>query len=130
MKSIAHWLMSVVLVVAFITCEAARGQEKPVEQVVIVHFQYGSTDLSRLFALQDRLEGAISSAKVGDFDGNEIAEDGSDGYLYMYGPDADKLFDAVLPVLKSANFMKKATVTRRYGPPDKDVREVVVVIEE
>jgi len=57
------------------------------DHAVIVHFQYGSTDLSRLFVLEDELERAIAAAGAGEFDGNEVAADGSDGYLYMYGPD-------------------------------------------
>ena len=97
------------------------------EQAVIVHFLYGSTDLQRLHALEDRLEKAIAATKAGEFDGNEIATDGSDGFLYMYGPDADRLFEVVMPILHSANFMEGATVRRRYGPPNEG-REVTVTI--
>lgn len=96
------------------------------EHAVIVHFQYGSTDLARLFALEEQLEQAIVTANAGEFDGNEVAADGSDGYLYMYGPDADKLFAAVRPVLESAEFMQGARVTLRYGPPSDGVKEVEV----
>ncbi len=128
MTTALRWIGHVALVVALMPGDAANGQEKAVEQAVIVHFQYGSTDLSRLFALQDRLESAIAAAKAGEFDGNEIAVDGSDGYLYMYGPDADRLFAVVLPVLKSSDFMKGAEVRRRYGPPDDNSREVVITI--
>lgn len=98
------------------------------EHAVIVHFNYGSTDLDPLFALEDKLEQAISAAGVGEFDGNEVAADGSDGYLYMYGPDADKLFDVVKPALEASSFMKGATVTKRYGPPEDGTRESVVEI--
>jgi hypothetical protein len=35
------------------------------EQAVIVHFKYGSRDLSRLFALEDKLEKAILKARAG-----------------------------------------------------------------
>lgn len=98
------------------------------EHAVIVHFNYGSTDLQPLFALEDELEQAISAAGAGEFDGNELAADGSDAYLYMYGPDADRLFEAVRPVLESSSVMKGALVTRRYGPPEDGVRESVVKI--
>ena len=98
------------------------------EHAVIVHFEYGSTDLSRLFALEERVEDALATAKAGDLDGNEVAVDGSDGFLYMYGPDADRLFDAVLPVLKAADFMAGARVTLRYGPPEDGGREAIVVL--
>ena len=67
----------------------AAGNSKPSEQAVIVQFRYGSTDLSRLHALEDRLESVIKASGVGEYDGHEIAVDGSDGVLYMYGPDAE-----------------------------------------
>lgn len=98
------------------------------EHAVIVHFNYGSTDLQPLFALEDKLEQAISAADAGELDGDDVATDGSDGYLYMYGSDADKLFAAVEPVLKSSSFMAGATVTKRYGPPKDGILEVVVKI--
>ena len=34
------------------------------EHAVLVAFQYGSTDLSRLFALEDRLEKAIAEMVI------------------------------------------------------------------
>ena len=100
---------------------------KPAEHAVIVTFTYiGSTDLDPLFALELQLESAISAARVGEYDGNDVAVDGSDGTLYMYGPDADKLFAVVRPVLEACSFMKGATVKLRYGPPDDGVRESTV----
>ena len=103
-----------------------KGSAPMPEHAVIVHFQYGSTDLSRLFALEKQLEQAIAAAGVGEFDGNEVATDGSDGFLYMYGPDADALFAAVRPTLEAAAFMRGARVKLRYGPPQDGVREVEV----
>jgi hypothetical protein len=93
------------------------------EQAVIIDFNYGSRDLSKLFELEDQLVAAISDANVGEYDGNQIAVDGSDGTLYMYGPDADRLFEAVKPILEGTSFMKGAKVTRRYGPAEDGVRE-------
>ena len=57
---------------------------------------------------------------VGELDGNEIGADGSDGNLFMYGPDADKLFEAVKPVLESADFLSEVAVRLWYGPLDED----------
>jgi hypothetical protein len=98
------------------------------EQAVIVHFAYGSTDLTRLFALEQELESAIAAASAGEYDGNEVATDGSDGYLYMYGPNADRLFEIVRPVLESSDFMRGAEVRIRYGPPADGVKERVISI--
>ena len=100
----------------------------PAEQAVIVHFQYGSKDLKPIFALEDLLEAAIARGGVGEFDGNEVAVDGSDGDLYMYGPDADALFATVRPLLEQCSFMRGARVSVRYGPPADGVREVVHVL--
>ena len=95
---------------------------------MLVHFGYGSTDLSRLLSLEERLDAAITVAGVGELDGNEVATDGSDGTLYMYGPDADALFAVVRPVLEATDFMRGARVRLRYGPPADGVREVEVVL--
>ncbi|HZD59243.1 MAG TPA: hypothetical protein VE439_02160 [Anaerolineae bacterium] len=94
------------------------------EHAVIVHFAYGKTDLQPIFDLEDRLEAAINEAGVGEFDGNEVAQDGSDGYLYMYGPNADRLFETIRPVLETSDFMKGASVKLRYGPPKDGVKEI------
>jgi hypothetical protein len=97
---------------------------KEPEHAVIVHFRYGTTDLQRLFDLEDRLIVAIDAAGAGEYDGNEVATDGSDGYLYMYGPNADRLFEAVRPILEATEFIKGAAVTLRYGPPEDGVKEI------
>lgn len=94
------------------------------EHAVIIHFQYGSRDLSRLFELEDKIEDVVAKAKVGEYDGHEIAMDGSDGFFYLYGPDADKLFQAVEATLQQSKFMQGAEVNKRYGPAGAGVKEV------
>ena len=93
------------------------------EHGVTVNFDYiGSTDLARLFALEEKLEAVINAAKAGELDGNEVATDGSDGFLYMYGPDADRLFEVIRPVLEACSFMRGARITLRYGPATAEAR--------
>lgn len=98
------------------------------EHAVIVEFTYGSTNLDALFKLEDQLEKAINAGNVGELDGNEMAADGSTGILYMYGPDADKLFAVVKPLLEAAPCMLGAEVHLRYGPREEGVRKAVVCI--
>jgi len=109
---------------------SAPAPAKPVvpEHAVIVAFDYGSTDPQPVFDLSSRLEEAIAAAGVGEFDGNELAADGSDGSLYMYGPDADRLFAAVRPLLEAAAFMRGARVKLRYGPAGSGAEEKTVVL--
>ena len=98
------------------------------DHAVIVAFRYGSTDLQPLFALEQELERAIAAARAGEYDGNEIAADGSVGTLYMYGPDADRLYESVRPVLEASPLMRGAQITRRYGPPGPGVRKATTTI--
>jgi hypothetical protein len=86
------------------------------EQEVTVHFLYGSTNLQHMYALEDELRHAISEAAVGEYDGHEIPEDGSDGFFYMYGPDAEALYRVIRPLLAGSSFMHGATVTLWFGP--------------
>jgi len=75
-------------------------------------------DLQPVLELEGKLECAISAAGVGEYDGNEIAVDGSDGSLYMNGPDADALFQAVEPVLRGCPWLREGSALLRYGPPE------------
>jgi hypothetical protein len=117
------------LAVGASTNDGAAQAAKPVEEAVIVHFQYGSKDLSRLFELEDRLEKAVAHARTGEYDGNEVNVDGSDGFLYLYGPSADRLFDTVRPILESTPFMRGATVTKRYGAALPGTKKSSLVIQ-
>ena len=95
---------------------------------MIIHFDYGSTDLEPLFALEAQLESAINSANAGEYDGNEVAVDGSDGRLYMYGSNADYLFEVVEPILKTVDFMRGAKIKKRYGPPQDGIEESLITL--
>jgi hypothetical protein len=92
--------------------------------VILKFFDFGKRfwgpndrDLTALFELEDRLSEAIAAANAGELDGNEIAVDGSDGFVFMYGPDARALFAAVEPVLRASPVAKGGEVTLRFGKP-------------
>jgi hypothetical protein len=121
--------LAALLGIATASSLAAPPEGTPVEQAVVVHFAYGSKDLQHLFALEAQLEAAIVKTKVGQYDGNEVAVDGSDGYLYMYGPSADRLFEVVKPILEASQLMRGAKVKKRYGPAKPGVREVILFIK-
>jgi hypothetical protein len=85
------FVLLAVLTSAWNRASAAETAASAPEQAVIVHFDYGNADWKPFFAFEKTIEDAISKSGAGDYDGNELAVDGSDGTLYMYGPDADKL---------------------------------------
>ena len=114
------------LVIAIVTlagCDPSQEETLVSEHAVLVYFEYGTTDLTPLFSLERRLESAIVAERAGEYDGNEVAADGSDGVLYMYGPDADRLFQVIKPLLEAESFMQGARVKLRYGPPEDGVHE-------
>lgn len=99
------------------------------DHAVLVEFQFDDSSIDAVAALEEQLRAAIESASVGEYDGNELAVDGSrQGRLYMYGPSADRLFDVVRPVLEASSLMKGAIAIKRYGPPAAGVREVRVAL--
>jgi len=81
-----------------------------------------------MYALEDELRHAISDAAAGEYDGHEIPEDGSDGFFYMYGPDAETLYRVIRPLLEGSSFMHGATVTLWLGPRGRKTQKRVVEI--
>ena len=92
----------------------AAGQEW-----VAVHFklsdaQFGTAnerDAAHRFS--DELSSVIEKQGVGVFDGDEFGN--GEGVLFMYGPNADKLFDAVHSTLVTWEPLKGGHVIKRYG---------------
>ncbi len=98
---------------------------------MIVHLRlsddgFGSfEELEALLALQEQMAEAIENAAAGEFDGDEFGE--GECVLYMYGPDADRLFAAIEPLLKSCPLAFGGYAVKRYGEAsDPDAREVRV----
>ena len=87
--------------------------------------------LDPLFALEHELTAALDGTDVGELDGNEIAIDGSDGFLFLYGPDADALFALIEPILRKSVVMAGADATLRYGDPDEaDLKQKLIRIDQ
>ena len=98
------------------------------EHAVIINFNYGIQGLEQLHELEKKLEIVIKQNSVGEYDGHEIAVDYSDGSIYMYGPDAETLFNAIRPTLDNTSFMKGAQAILCFGPPDKNTRQIEITI--
>jgi len=125
---ILAWLAALLGMSVYAVASAADVQKQS-EQAVVIHFHYGSRDLTKLFELENKLEAVVAKARVGEYDGHEVAIDGSDGFLYLYGPDADKLFQVIRPTLEKASFIRGAEVVKRYGPAGAGTQQVVLSIQ-
>jgi hypothetical protein len=110
------------------TNNAKQDKNTAPEHAVTIAFQYGIQELAPLHELEDKLEELLSDKGVGECDGHEIATDYSDGFLYLYGPNAENLFKVIQPLLESTNFTKGAVATLRFGPPEDGVKEIELII--
>ena len=128
MKSTKWWAAAIGTVFVAPCAVGESPTQASAEHAVIVHFSYSSTDLSRLSKLEQKLTEAIIEAKVGEFDRVEMAEDGSHGYLYMHGPDGDRIYQVIERYLLDTSLMQGATVKIRYGRPTEDAREREIAI--
>ncbi|HWA25112.1 MAG TPA: hypothetical protein VG734_05505 [Lacunisphaera sp.] len=96
-------------------------------QAVVVHLRgsnlppdaYEKYDVS---TLEEQLQIAIQSKRLGEYDGNEFGPE--ETVLYMYGPDAEKLFAGVEAVLRAYPLCKEGVAVIRCGPPGSPQREV------
>ena len=100
-----------------------------VEQAVIVYLDgsglpgeiYEQYDLA---TLEDRLVQAVERSASGEYDGNEFGLDGTT--LYLYGPDAERLFLAIESALRGYPLCQNARVVIRRGPPGSPERELII----
>jgi hypothetical protein len=89
------------------------------EHAVIVHIKldggaFGAdSERDAIESIEALLETAIATALVGEFDGDEFG--GHECVLYAYGPDADRLFAVMQPILAAAPIVKGGYAIKRYG---------------
>src|SRR5262245_18835193 len=99
---------------------AGRSPPPPPEHAVFVFLDTRSLPEevyrdNELETLEDQLIDAITAAKAGVFDGNEVGPE--EATLFMYGPDAERLYAAIEPVLRAYPLCKNARVRIRAGGP-------------
>jgi len=87
----------------------------PQEEAVLVHFDDWKGNLEDLETLEDSLSEIIESRSLGEFDGNELGP--NEATLFMYGPDAERLFKGIETTLRNSLLSSRSRVVIRYGPP-------------
>ena len=80
---------------------------------------YQECDLS---ALEDQLIAAIAANKAGELDGNEVGD--GETTIFTYGPEAEKLYRAMEPVLRGYPLCQNARVIIRKGGPGSPQTEI------
>jgi len=116
------------LLYGFIQTLRQRSARRPAyQQAVIVRLtpprRGASTEPEEdLWTLETLLTDVIERQKLGDYDGNEVGEEGAT--LFMYASSAEDLFRGVESTLRSSTLCKNARVQIRPGPPGTPYREV------
>jgi hypothetical protein len=106
----------------------ARRVKLTDEQALLVYLKLSDDDIGEeeeenaILSLELQLERMIREQGLGTYDWHEVGG----GYykLFMYGPDADKLFRTVLPSLLGFPAMPGSFATLRYGGQDARARIV------
>ncbi len=75
-----------------------------------------------LATIEDQLTAVIERERLGQFDGNDVG--GGGATLYMYGPDAERLFSGIQATLRAYPLCAGAKVIVRKGGPGSPQREV------
>lgn len=83
--------------------------------LVLVPVPAGEEGWQRVSELADRLAERMDASGAGEYDG-EVVGDGS-ATFYLYGPDADRLWEAVAETVDLEALPEGAHAVKRYGPP-------------
>jgi hypothetical protein len=108
-------IAAIVFGALFAGSAAAEPAPKPPGPAMMIHFDYYPKGRPQIRALEHKLASAIKQAGAGELGETEIHIDGNDGYLYMYGPDPDRLYRVTSPILKSSSLTNHSEVTQWYG---------------
>lgn len=95
-------------------------------QAVLVHLdgRENAIEPRDLWPIEDALMEVIEREGLGEFDGNEVGPE--DAILFMYGPDAERLFAAIETTLRANPICKGARAVIRRGEPGAPEREVLL----
>ena len=88
------------------------------ENSLIISFNYGRSSLGPLFDLEEQVRAVIEKRQLGEYDGHIIAVDSSDGALFMYGDDPERIYKAIEPILLKSSFMRGAEVSMQIERAD------------
>jgi hypothetical protein len=97
-----------------------------VTEAVLIYLVGSGLDPDALVPLEDRLDETVRSTATGEFDGNDVAVSGTTATLYLYGPNAERLYAAISRVLDAEPLCRGARVEIRAGPPGSPARTVRV----
>ena len=101
--------------------KSKSGDSKPPDHAVFVYFKLSDDDMGdgeiddAIYSMEEDLRRLIETSGSGEFDGDEWG--GGLCQLFIYGPDADRLFEVIQPELLKAHGLPLTRIIKRYGGP-------------
>jgi hypothetical protein len=132
-KPLLYGLFTFVLLTLSVVClfRSNRTVEAAEEHAVIVKLKLASGPMgnkderARINELEDRLSDSAKRSSARELDGEEYG--GGLCTIYMYGPDAERLFSAVKPALDAFHAPPGSYVIKRYGKPGSKQDRIALV---
>ncbi|MFN0133968.1 MAG: hypothetical protein ACKVW3_15740 [Phycisphaerales bacterium] len=72
-------------------------------------------EMNRYHRLQDEIAKAVNAKGVGELDGDEWGDGRCT--VYLYGPNAERLWDAIAPVIEKHPLPHGSVAIKRFGGP-------------
>ena len=121
---IRFWLVIVAIAVSYAVWRHLRGRVRRAairagsqEQALLLRLRLpegrAGDETPTIVALEESIENALRRQGAGEFDGHDLR----DGVwtLYLYGPDARRIFESVAEVVRGARLDSSSHAIMRFG---------------
>jgi len=95
------------------------------EHAVIVHFTPTFEDFRQFDSFEIELEKVMHEDDI--YNSYEFTTDMSNGTLYLYGPNADRLYNDIRDVILNSTLFTDFHFVLRYGPEDSNSRVLHII---
>ena len=121
---VRFWIVIVIIVLCYTLWRHLRGRVRRTairagsqEQALLLRLRLPESqagdETPTIVALEEAIEGVLRERRAGEFDGHDLR----DGVwtLYLYGPDANRIFESVAEVVRTARLDPNSYAILRFG---------------
>lgn len=99
------------------------------DHAVIINFWYGKESDDEFYKMTKALFAFMEGSNIGRYDGHEINIDNTDGTLFFYGENAERLYKHILPELLKYKFLHGSDVYLRFGGFNDESKDIEFKLE-
>jgi hypothetical protein len=118
------WIVIGIVALFYTVWRSLRGRARRAairaggpEQALLLHLRLPESqagdETPTIIALEEAIENALRESRAGEFEGHDLR----DGVwtLYLYGPDAERIFESVAEVVRGARLDPSSHAILRFG---------------